>query len=286
MRQTGTEQPWIFDALDARTGELLWRSTRQDIALGQAIAAADGVVILEGGSGVSGVRERDGALLWSHALSPQGGFPGTLAIPSFREGAGRLYFATNVPTQDDLEINALQITTGALVWHRQVTSQQATTNQRSSGAGELVLANGILYVLYWLSAPPTASPTAGEIVVQAARASDGVLGWRQTYHPGPREAPSLTIVDGGAAAAVVAESTGSEHTPLIGIGASDGAILWQDQRIAYGELVADGKLLVFSVPSPPDVQFHQRLCALRPDSSAVLWCHEVDGLGNWAIVGP
>ncbi len=62
VRQTGTEQPWTFDALDARTGKPLWRSTRQDIALGQAIAAADGVVILEGGSGVSGVRERDGAL--------------------------------------------------------------------------------------------------------------------------------------------------------------------------------------------------------------------------------
>ena len=74
VRQTGTEQPWAFDALDARTGKPLWRSTRQDIALGQAIAAADGVVILEGGSGVSGVRERDGALLWSHALSPQGAF--------------------------------------------------------------------------------------------------------------------------------------------------------------------------------------------------------------------
>jgi outer membrane protein assembly factor BamB len=286
VRQTGTEQPWTFDALDARTGKPLWRSTRQDMALGQAIAAANGVVVLEGGGSVSGVRERDGALLWSHALSPQGGFPGTLAVPSFLEDAGRLYFATNVPTQDDLEINALQITTGALLWHRQVTSQQATTNQRSSGRRELVLANGTLYLLYWLSAPPASSPAAAEFFVQAVRARDGASGWGQTYRPGTREAPSLTIVDGATASAVVAESTNSEHTPLIGLGAGNGAILWQDQRIAYGELIADGKLLVFSVPPPPDVQFHQRLCALRPDSSAVLWRQDVDGFGNWAIVGP
>ncbi|HEY7020017.1 MAG TPA: PQQ-binding-like beta-propeller repeat protein [Ktedonobacterales bacterium] len=286
VRQAGTEQPWAFDALDARTGKLLWRSTRQDMAPGRAIASADGVVVMAGGGGVIGVREHDGALVWSHALSLQGGFPGALAVPSFRADASRLYFVTNVPSHDDLEINALRIADGALLWRQQVTSQQATTNQQSSGTSELVLANGTLYLMYWLSAPPAASPTAGGLVVQAARASDGMLGWSQIYRPGPHEAPSFTVVDGASASAVVAESTNSEHTPLIGLGAGDGNIVWQDQRIAYGELVANGKLLAFSVPSPPDPQFHQRLCALSPDSSAVLWQYNVDGLANWVIIGP
>jgi outer membrane protein assembly factor BamB len=283
--QSGTEQPPAFDALDARTGKPLWRSTKQDMALGRAIAAADGVVVMEGGAGLQGVRERDGALLWSHTLSPQGGFPGTLAVPSFREGASQLYFATNVPTQDDLEINALQITTGALLWHRQVTPQQAITNQRSSGAGELVLANGTLYLLYSLSAPSTTAPTAGEIVVQAIRTSDGVPGWKQTYRPGLREAPSFAVVDGAAASAVVAESTASEHTPLIGLGAGDGATLWQDQRKAYNELVADGRLLVISFPVP-DAETHMQLCALRPDTNTVLWRLDIQGLGGSILLGP
>jgi len=292
---SGSEQPPAFAALDARTGKPLWRSTRQDMALGRAIAAADGVVVMEGvvvgqnpsapAFGLQGVREGDGALLWSHTFSPQGGFPGTLAVPAVREGAGRLYFATNDPTQDDLEINALQISTGALLWHRQVTSQQVATNQRSSGASELVLANGTLYLLYWLSAPSTTAPTAGEIVVQAVRARDGVLGWRQTYRPGLREAPSFTLVDGVAASAVVTESTASEHTPLIGLGAGDGATLWQDQRRAYNELVADGRLLVISC-SLPDAETHTQLCALRPDTSTVVWCDDIQGLGGSILLGP
>jgi outer membrane protein assembly factor BamB len=206
-------------------------------------------------------------------------------VPAFREGAGRLYFATNVPTQDDLELNALQISTGALLWHRQVTPQQAVTNQRSSGASELILANGTLYLLYSLSAPSTAAPTAGEIVVQAVQASDGVLGWRQTYRSGLREAPSFTIVDGAAASAVVAESTASEHTPLIGLGTRDGATLWQDQRRAYNELVGDGRLLVISFPLP-DAETHTQLRALRPDTRTVVWRLDIQGLGGSILLGP
>jgi outer membrane protein assembly factor BamB len=70
---SGSEQPPAFDALDARTGKQLWRSTRQDMALGRTIAAADGVDVMEGvvigqnlsapAFGLQGVWERDGALL-------------------------------------------------------------------------------------------------------------------------------------------------------------------------------------------------------------------------------
>lgn len=294
VRQTAAP-PWAMTAFDARTGKLLWQSIRQNVAFVAAIAAADGVVVLEGGDvgesrastalSVSGLRERDGALLWRQELSPQGGFSGTLALPSFVEDTSRLYFATNVPDQTDLELNALRITSGMLLWHRQVTAQRAITNRQSSGRSGLVLANGMLYLIYALPAP-AASPTAYGLFVQAMRASDGALGWGYLYRPGPTEAPSLVIVNGAAVSAVIAESSDSEHTPLIGLNAGDGAALWQDRQIAYGELIADGKLLVFSVLPPPDLQFHQHLCALQPGTGKVLWCNAVDGFGNWAIAGP
>jgi outer membrane protein assembly factor BamB len=294
VRQAGGTVPWIIAALDAHTGKPLWQSTRQEVALLMAISASDGVVVLEGamvGTGLSftlslnGLRERDGALLWSRELSPRGGVPGTLALPAFQASAGVLYFATNVPDQTDLELNALQIARGTLLWHRQVTAQRAITNQQSSGGSELALANGMLYLLYGLPAP-AASPTASGLFVQAVRASDGALGWGQLYRPGLFEAPGLVIVDGAVVSAVIAESSDSEHTPLMGLDVHTGATLWRDQRIAYGELVADGKLLVFSVLPPPDNQFHEQLCALQPGTGAVLWCNAVDGLGNWVIVGP
>jgi outer membrane protein assembly factor BamB len=295
VRQAGAGLPGVFAALDARTGQPLWQPTKQNVAFSAAIAAADGVVVLAGGGvgqsratsalSVSGLRERDGAFLWSHELSPRGGFPGTLALPSFQASAGVLYFATNVPGQTDLELNALQITRGTLLWHRQVTAGRAITNQQSSGGRGLVLANGTLYLVYTLPAS-VASPTAYGLFVQAVRASDGALGWGQLYHPGRSEDPGLAIVDGATVSAMVMWSSDSEHTPLLGLGAGDGATLWQDQRIAYGELIAEGKLLVFSVLPPPDIQFHQHLCALQPGTGAVLWCHAVDGLSNWVIVGP
>lgn len=295
VRQAGETPSSIVTALDARTGKQLWQSTRQEVAAFAAVAAADGVVVMEGGSvggnratpalSLYGLRERDGALLWSHELSPRGGLTGTPAFPFFQAGAGILYFATNIPDQTDLELNALQIANGTLLWHRQVTSQRASANQHSDGGSQLILANGMLYLAYAVLAP-AGSPTAYGFFVQVVRASDGALGWRQVFHPGHTEDPGLAIVDGAAAAAVVTQSRGSEHTPLIGLGAGDGATLWQDQRTAYGELVADGKLLVFSVLPPPDPQFHEKLCALRPDSGIALWCDDVDGIGNWAIVGP
>ncbi|HEV2461660.1 MAG TPA: PQQ-binding-like beta-propeller repeat protein [Ktedonobacterales bacterium] len=295
VRQVGAALPLTTTALDAHTGKQLWQSTSQNVGFVAPIAAADGVVVVEGGvpggrgapyaPSLSGVRERDGALLWSHELSPSGGVPGTLALPSFQASAGVLYFATNSPARTDLELNALQITHGTLLWHRQVTARQVITNQQSSGGRGLVLANGTLYLLYALSAPAS-SPADYGLFVQAVRASDGALGWGQIYHPGQGEDPGLAIVDGSAASAVVTWSTDSEHTPLLGLSAGDGTTLWHDQQTAYGELIADGKLLVFSVLPPPDNQFHEHLCALQPGSGATLWCTAVDGLGNWVVVGP
>jgi hypothetical protein len=63
-------------------------------------------------------------------------------------------------------------------------------------------------------------------------------------------------------------------------------VLWRDQRTVYGELIADGKLVVFSVLPPPDNQFHEHLCAVKPGTGGMLWCDAVDGLGNWLIAGP
>jgi hypothetical protein len=149
----------------------------------------------------------------------------------------------------------------------------------------LVLANGMLYLLY-SHLVPTGSPAGYELFAQAVRASDGALGWGHLERPGLREAPALILVDGDAVSGVLVEASNSEHTPLIGLGVHDGTALWRNQSTVYGELVADGKLLAFSVLPPPDNGFHQHLCALQPSTGVPLWCTAVDGLGNWIVVGP
>jgi outer membrane protein assembly factor BamB len=218
---------------------------------------------------LSGLRESDGTLLWSHEISKQGGFPGDLSSP-FQESGGLLYFATNVAEQNDLELDALQITRGTLIWHRQVTDQQSISGR------ELALGDGTLYLPYTVLAQGTAG-----LFIQAIQASDGVLRWKK--HPGQAGAPGLVIVDGTTASTVFAESSDSQHSPLIGLNAGNGATLWQNQQwVVYREIIADGKLIVFSRLN----DLNQQLCALQPATSAVLWCHNVDKYQGWAIAGP
>lgn len=280
----GKPQPWTISALEASTGRPLWQYTTKAVLFSQTpLIAEDGVVVLEGVAGdifshptisLIGLRESDGALLWSREISKQGRFPGTLSSP-FQAGGGLLYFATNVPEQNDLELNAVQIARGTLLWHQQVTAELSISGR------ELALANGTLYFPYTVLVQ-TAPPVATGLAIQAVQASNGALRWKKLYHPGQTEAPGWAIVDGTSASTVFAESSDSQHTPLIGLGAGDGATLWQDQRIVYREFVADGKLIVFSTIT----DLNQQLCALQPATSTVLWCHDVDKFQGWAIAGP
>jgi len=275
----GKGNPWTISALEVRTGKPLWHySTQAAMVPSGPLIAANGVVVLQGASGesishptfnLSGLRESDGTLLWSHEISKQGGFPGDLSSP-FQESGGLLYFATNVAEQNDLELDALQITRGTLIWHRQVTDQQSISGR------ELALGDGTLYLPYTVLAQGTAG-----LFIQAIQASDGVLRWKK--HPGQAGAPGLVIVDGTTASTVFAESSDSQHSPLIGLNAGNGATLWQNQQwVVYREIIADGKLIVFSRLN----DLNQQLCALQPATSAVLWCHNVDKYQGWAIAGP
>src|SRR5215472_5798192 len=81
------------------------------------------------------------------------------------------------------------------------------------------LANGILYLPYTVLAPSGAG-----LVIQAVQASTGTLRWKK--HLGQAGSSSLAIVDGTTASTVFAESSESQHTPLMGLGAGDGATLW------------------------------------------------------------
>lgn len=280
----GKAQPWTISTIEASTGKPLWQYTpKAGIFSLTPLTVEDGVVVLEGVAGdlfshptisLSGLQERNGAPLWSREVSPQGGFAGTLSSP-FQSGGGLLYFATNSAEQNDLELNALQITSGTLLWHQQVTDEW------SIGGRELALANGMLYFPYTVLAQTVASGETG-LALQAVQANNGALRWKKLFHPGRAEAPGWVVVDGTTASTVLAESSDSQHTPLMGLAAGDGATLWQDQRIVYREFVTDGKLLVFSRLS----DLNQQFCALQPTTSSVLWCHNVDKYQAWALAGP
>jgi outer membrane protein assembly factor BamB len=275
---------WTVLAIDARTGKQLWKYFWQPIEQKvftvsvYPLTAGDGVVVFAGATGPSldqlkanfrALRQSDGALVWRKEVSKPGGFQGGLGSPIQTDG-NLLYFATNVPEQNDLELNALQVSSGTLLWHQRIATRP-TLNMLSLG-----LANGVLYAPYQFNAQRN---THG-LVIQAVQAKSGTLLWQARLET---SGALVALGDGMNASTMInATDSGRSYTSVVALNTANGTTFWHNAGEGFGGIIADGKVVAF-VHRVHQGDFRQQLCALQPDTGTSLWCHDADGFNNWVI---
>lgn len=280
---------WTLLALDARTGKPRWKyfwQAREQKVFTWAVyplTASHGIIVVAGMTGSSfdqskvnlrGLRQSNGVLVWQKELSRQGGFLGDLYSP-LQTDENLIYFATNVPTQDDLELNALQVSSGMLLWHQQIATS-TTRNLRALG-----LANGVLYLPYQLKTQGNAQETS-PFIVQAVQARSGSVLWQ--YLPGKPVALFAMVSEMKASTIITSTDSNSNYDSMVALNIKNGTARWQNSLNGFGGSVADGKIISFVYRDrPPYSDFKQRLCALQANTGASLWCHDADGINNWVI---
>ena len=189
-------------ALNARTGAVLWTYTMTAAGiLGTSPAVANGVVYV-GSDYLYALDANSGELLWKYGSG-------------FEDSNGSPAVANGVVYVGDVDgVDALNASTGAMVWHSGVTGSTSSP----------AVANGVVYV--------------GSDSVYALNASTGALLWQ--YTAGSSVGNSPTVANG-------VLYVGSNDDNVYALNASTGALLWQYTAGLYVDsspMVANGVLYV------------------------------------------
>jgi len=171
-------------ALSTNGGQLLWKYSVR--ACYSSPTVANGVVYIGGFTGLSALDAIHGTLIWEYPILDGIGYSAAA-------------FANGVVYVNDLDnyIDAIDATTGVLVWKRYVGCGRCTTIETSPA-----VAGNIVYV-------------AGELDVFALNATTGEVVWE--YPIGGTSSPAVAndVVYGGS------------YDYLFALNASTGVLLWQ-----------------------------------------------------------
>lgn len=250
-------------ALHTTDGSQAWTYTSTS-ATPNLLGAINGIVYLVQSQGdpleathitLYALQASTGQALWHTALTDSDGIVAGKPI----EANGLLYIATAYGG-----IDALNPTTGALIWHA-ARSVQPNTHVVLAGAPSPTVINGTVYV-----ADIQGNNGQG---VSAYRANDGTLLWHyQSASTGPLLFSIPPIVVSG-----VVYYT-NFHAPLVALDATDGHVLWQHQESApIDRAISVTDDLVVSV-SP--------VFALHSNDGSLAWQSSVSGSGEGSDAGP
>lgn len=285
IRNPSTHQiATTFAALQASTGRTLWQYAQtsppgQIFYLLGPMIGDNGVVVFSSASGVYptvsavsliGIRESDGTVLWRGQLPsavsnlPYGGANASGII----ESNGLLYFVDTPAGTVGLQLNALQMQDGKIVWQQPITSEK-------SWLWYMTVANGNVYVVHALSFQGV-HPTYKGLSIEAFTTDSGARRWSDQ----PTQEVYTEIHSASSHAALL-----SAGSTVSGVRVSDGSVLWQ-KTLASILTVANDIGIFFSAPPIGSDTGSGSLCGLQPDTGATLWCKQFS-IGLAAIVlGP
>jgi eukaryotic-like serine/threonine-protein kinase len=230
-----------LEALDAKSGAVRWSTT---IPADSPAAVTNGVVYVGGLSGeayVYAVDASTGSLLWQSTSYTVYGLP----VPAVANGV--VYFSTCSVCDGDGNVNALNATTGAVLWAQELSYFEDSP----------AIAAGIVYV---------APENWGSPYLFALYAETGNTLWEHTMNAFAASSP--VIANG-----VV--YVGSEDFNIYALSARTGAPLWQyttgnyvvaSPAVANGFLYAasgDSNLYAFSLRRNSDAEISSS--SIRPD---------------------
>jgi outer membrane protein assembly factor BamB len=222
---------------------------------------ADGVLYAEGATvpdeHVCALRAQDGTQLWCRART------GGNSVPPLILSRGILYL------HGDTALTALRASDGATLWSYRY--QGPPSSQTPLDAMAVVPESDTVYILtsVWR--------------VCALRASDGTPRWCTPRNPEMSNSPSDPLI---AASSVAADTTGvylldqasntDNHTRIVALHATDGALLWQRPlpryATAYPSFVASNGLLYLTTDPNPDAEPPQEaLTALQTSDGTTRW---------------
>lgn len=247
-------------ALDASTGELLWRYERGARDDTSWPVVSDGRVYLSStGGGVTALDGITGTILWEYTAANAGLF----LAPSIDEpivSGGVVYFSGNSG------LYALNATTGRLLWRYKV--------EDGGSSSELVVSHGVVYAGFYDGYTYALDAGTGDLLW---RSETGFL-WQPWTDDIRRSLGTSPVVSGGVVytgSVDYSHSTTRSHGQVSALAASTGELLWQYKvrgSLEFSPIVSRG--VVYAASRSSNSSRGGYVYALDAVTGTLLWQHD------------
>ncbi len=254
-------------ALDAGTGELLWRYERGAYADRSWPVVSDGRVYLKSSGGrVTALDGMTGTVLWQYKASA-----GLFSYPSITEpivSGGVVYFSGNSG------LYALDAITGRLLWRYKV--------EDGVSSSELVVSRGVVYAGFYDGYTYALDAGTGDLLW---RSETGFL-WRPLTDDIRRSLGTSPVVSGGVVYTGSVDYSTRSHGQVAALAASTGELLWQYKvrgSLEFSPIVSRG--VVYAASGRSNSSRGGYVYALDSVTGALLWQHSARVSSAFVVSG-